>query len=110
MSLESDGGMILTGENRIRRRKTCPSATLYTTNPTRIVPVANPSLRGETPETNHLSHDTAVNLFPYLLHVSIVSYLIAVYYPARMKVSPLRRISVELLRGSQLAVALSDGK
>jgi hypothetical protein len=29
-SLESDGGMILTGENRRTRRKTCPSATLST--------------------------------------------------------------------------------
>jgi hypothetical protein len=28
------GGMILTGENRRTRRKTCPSATLSTTNPT----------------------------------------------------------------------------
>jgi hypothetical protein len=59
MSLESDGGIILTGENRRTRRKTCPSATLSTTNPTWIQPVANPSLRGEWPATNDLSHDTA---------------------------------------------------
>jgi hypothetical protein len=38
MSLESDGGMILTGENRRTRRKTCPIATLSTTNPTWIDP------------------------------------------------------------------------
>jgi hypothetical protein len=38
MSFESDGGMILTGENRRTRRKTCPSATLSTTNPTWIGP------------------------------------------------------------------------
>jgi hypothetical protein len=30
----SSGGMILTGENRRTRRKTCPSTTLFTTNPT----------------------------------------------------------------------------
>jgi hypothetical protein len=59
MSLESDGGMILTGENRITRRKTCPSATLSTTNPTFIEPGANPGLRGERPATNDLSHGTA---------------------------------------------------
>jgi hypothetical protein len=32
MSMESHGG-ILTGENRRARRKTCPSATLFTENP-----------------------------------------------------------------------------
>jgi hypothetical protein len=47
MSLESDGGMILTGENRRTRRKTCPSATLTTTNPTWIDPGENPGLRRE---------------------------------------------------------------
>jgi hypothetical protein len=41
MSLESDGGIILTGENRRTRRKTCPSATLSTTNSTWIDPDAN---------------------------------------------------------------------
>jgi hypothetical protein len=59
MSLKSDGGMILTGENRRTRRKTSPSATLSTTNPTGIDPGANPGLRGERPATNHLSHGTA---------------------------------------------------
>jgi hypothetical protein len=48
-----------TGENRRTRRKTCPSATLSTTNPTCMYPVANPGLRGERPATNDLSHDTA---------------------------------------------------
>jgi hypothetical protein len=51
--------MILAGENRITRRKICPSATLSTTNPTWIDPGANPVLRGGTPATNHLSHGTA---------------------------------------------------
>jgi hypothetical protein len=36
MSMENDGGMILTGKNRRTRRKTCTSATLSTTNPTWI--------------------------------------------------------------------------
>jgi hypothetical protein len=51
--------MILTGENRGSRRKTCPGATLSTTNPTWIDPGANPGLRGERPATNRLSHVTA---------------------------------------------------
>jgi hypothetical protein len=59
MSLESDGGMILTGENRRILRKTCPSATLSTTNPIWIVQGANPGLRDERPATSDLSHDTA---------------------------------------------------
>jgi hypothetical protein len=41
----SSGGMILTGENRRTRKKTCPSATLSTTNPTRTNLGAKPSLR-----------------------------------------------------------------
>jgi hypothetical protein len=56
MSLENDGGMILTGERRRTRRKTCPSATLSTKNPTWIDPGANPSLRwevGDWPEPWH---------------------------------------------------------
>jgi hypothetical protein len=50
---------IQTGENRRTRRKTCPSATLSTTNPTWIDTGANPGLRGERPATNDLSHGTA---------------------------------------------------
>jgi hypothetical protein len=60
MSLESDGGM--TGENRRTRIKTCPSATLSTTNPTCIEPGANTGLCGERPATNDLSHGTALLL------------------------------------------------
>jgi hypothetical protein len=43
-------------ENRRTRRKTCPSSTLSTTNPTWIDMGANPGLRGERPATNDLSH------------------------------------------------------
>jgi len=53
----------LTGENRRTRRKTCPSATLSTTNPTWIDLGANPGLRGERPATNHLRHGTAPRYF-----------------------------------------------
>jgi hypothetical protein len=49
---------ILTGETRRTRRKTCPSATLSTTNPTWIDSGANPGLRGERPTTNDLSFGT----------------------------------------------------
>jgi hypothetical protein len=51
--------MKLTGENRSTRGKTCPSATLSTTNPTWIDPGSNPSLRGEKLAANRLSHGTA---------------------------------------------------
>jgi hypothetical protein len=54
--------MKLTGEDRSAREKTCPSATLSTTNPTWIYPGSNPSLRGESPATNRLSHDTVLML------------------------------------------------
>jgi hypothetical protein len=59
MSLESDGGIILAGENRRTRRKTCSSATLPTTNLTWIGPGAKPGLRCERPATNYLSHGKA---------------------------------------------------
>jgi hypothetical protein len=62
MSLESDSGMILTGDNRRIRRKTYPIATLPTTNPTWIDPGANPGLCGERPATNDLGHDTALHI------------------------------------------------
>jgi hypothetical protein len=58
MSTEGHSGMILTEETRRTRRKTCPSATLSTTNPTWIDPGANVGLRGERPATNRLSHGT----------------------------------------------------
>ena len=55
----SIGGMKLRGENRITQRKTYPSATLSTTNPTWTDPGSNPGLRGERSATNRLSHGTA---------------------------------------------------
>jgi hypothetical protein len=53
--------MQLTGENRGTQGKTCPSATLSTTNPTWTDPRLNPGLRGERPGTNRLSHGTAIS-------------------------------------------------
>ena len=50
--------MIMTGKNRSRRRKICPSATLSTTNPirtgTEIV------ISGEWLATDRMSHSTAL--------------------------------------------------
>jgi hypothetical protein len=46
---------VLTGENRRTLTKTCPSATLSTTNLT----WTDPGLRGDKPATNDLSHGTA---------------------------------------------------
>jgi hypothetical protein len=54
--IQNNGRMILTGENRRTRRKTCPSVTL----PTWTDLGANPGLRGEKPATNRLSYGTAV--------------------------------------------------
>ena len=41
------------------RRKTCPSATLSTTNLTSTDPGSNPGLRDEMPATNRLIHGMA---------------------------------------------------
>jgi hypothetical protein len=70
MSLETGGGMILTGNNGRTRRKTCPSATLSTTNPIKIDQGANPGLRGERSATNDLNHDTA--LVPWLIGYNLL--------------------------------------
>jgi hypothetical protein len=44
------------GSNPITQRETCPSATLSTTNPTRIDLRSIPSLRDKRPGKNRLSH------------------------------------------------------
>jgi hypothetical protein len=48
-----------TGESQRARRKTCPIATLSTSNPTLTEPSENPCLRGDRPVTYRLSqwHD-----------------------------------------------------
>jgi hypothetical protein len=65
--------MKLTGENRSTRGKTCPSATLSTTNPTWIDPGSNPGLRGERPGTNRLSHGTAWQYYYRRKHINAVN-------------------------------------
>jgi hypothetical protein len=55
--------MELTGENRSPGGKTCPSATLSTSNPTWTDPGSNPGLRGEKPATNRLSRGTTICSF-----------------------------------------------
>jgi hypothetical protein len=45
------------GESHISRRKTCPTATLSTTNLTWNALGSNLVLREESPATNRLSHD-----------------------------------------------------
>jgi hypothetical protein len=61
--------MKLTGENGSTRGKTCPSATLSTTQPTWTDPESNPGLRGERPATNRLSHGTAISQYLKQLRV-----------------------------------------
>jgi hypothetical protein len=51
--------MKLTWENRSTRGKTCPSATLSTTNPIWTDLGSKPVLRGDRPATNCLSRGTA---------------------------------------------------
>jgi hypothetical protein len=47
------------GKTEVLGGKTCPSATLSTTNPTWTDPGSNPRLRGGRPATNRVSHGTA---------------------------------------------------
>ena len=52
-------GMIVTGQNLSTWRKTCPNATLSTTNPPQIGLRLNSGHQGQGPATKHLSHGTA---------------------------------------------------
>jgi hypothetical protein len=67
MSMDSHGGMILTGESQRTWSKTCPSATLPTTNTTWIDPGAKSVFRGERQAANRLSNHTANNICCRLL-------------------------------------------
>jgi hypothetical protein len=74
--------MILTGENLSTQRKTYPSATLSTTNPTRNEPGSNPSLSPETSVINRLFPPSClfflIHFIPLrpslLLHVTYVPH------------------------------------
>jgi hypothetical protein len=66
--------MKLTGENRSTRGKTCPSATLSTTNPTWTKPGTNPGLRGDRPAAKRVSHGTVYYFIKchFLLSSSVI--------------------------------------
>jgi hypothetical protein len=109
MSLESDGGMIFTGQNRRTRRKTCPSATLSTTNPTWIDLGTNPGLRGDRPVTDDLSHGTApMIVLPYRVLVYADDRMLCrrlfvyFYYSREMWVSPSETVTIELFMASHV--------
>jgi hypothetical protein len=58
--------------------KRCHSATLSTTSPSWIDPLANPGLRCERPATNGLSHGTAFRIpFHYICDVVQVHWYVA---------------------------------
>jgi hypothetical protein len=64
-SMESSGGMILTGENRRNGEKTCPAFTLPTTNRTWSDSGVNPGLRDEGQATYPLSSARQWRILPY---------------------------------------------
>ena len=73
--------MKLTGENRITRGKTCPIATLSTTNYTWTDPESKPGLRGERPATNRLSHGTTFMYFlPFGINRDWLCYAALPFY------------------------------
>jgi hypothetical protein len=51
----SIGEMLLTGEGRSTMKKTCPNATLSTTNPTRIALRPKPDIRGDKTGSSRLN-------------------------------------------------------
>jgi hypothetical protein len=55
----SNGGMIVTGEHQRTQRKTCPTATLTTANPTWTALGVNLGLHGEKPVSSHLYYGMA---------------------------------------------------
>jgi hypothetical protein len=62
---------IYRGKPKYSGKKTCPSATLSSTNPTWTDPGLNLGLRGERPATKRLNHGTAMR--SYLTHASFIS-------------------------------------
>ena len=57
--MEQQWNEIERGKPKYLEKKTCPIATLSTTNPTWTDPGSNPGLRNERPATNRQSHGTA---------------------------------------------------
>jgi hypothetical protein len=56
--------------------KTCPSATLSTTNPTRLDPGLNPGRRGGKPATNRLSYGVALSVAVLRPHIFLTALLL----------------------------------
>jgi hypothetical protein len=103
MSLGSDDGMILTGKNRRTRRKTCPSATLSTTNPTWVDSGANQGLRGERAATNYLSHNTAQESYLLISELNVfhrVTHLTSGFNPCENKTLMMWQLSQRLKKGA----------
>jgi hypothetical protein len=100
----------MTGENLRTRRKTCPNATLSTTNPTCIDLGSNPGHSLERPAANRLSQSTALilGLFPVLGQYSCVTYFIQLWLIQQhanktwwwRQYAPLKRRSTIILHGS----------
>jgi hypothetical protein len=67
--------MKLTGENQSTRRKTFPSDTLSTTNPTWKDQGSNLGLRGERLATNRLRYGTALKNIKRLVFITEVESL-----------------------------------
>jgi hypothetical protein len=59
MSVEQSEEWELAGEIEVLGEKTCPSATLSTTNPTSPDLGSNPGRRGGKPATNRMSYGAA---------------------------------------------------
>jgi hypothetical protein len=69
--------------NRSTGRKTCPSATLYTTNHTWTYLAPNPGLRGDKPATDRLTKtETKINV--NYIHIDIQSVPPSKHTPSRL--------------------------
>jgi hypothetical protein len=60
LGTSATSGLLYLPRVTVRLEKTCPSATLSTTNPTWPDPGANPGRRGGKPWTNRLSFGGAI--------------------------------------------------
>jgi hypothetical protein len=70
------GGRTFGRGNRSTLKKTCPSTTLSSTNPTWPDPGLNPGRRGGKPATNRLSYGAACAIITQIIHFcEIVDYL-----------------------------------
>jgi hypothetical protein len=102
--------MKFTGENQSTRGKTCPSATLSTTNPIWTDPGLTPGIRGERPVTNRLSRGTAMTVFNVIRHLLPISFFVdTLYYPS-VTIYGFRETSVYIFRFSRCDSKISHFK